>query len=479
MFYIEAIAHDDDSHMARRLNNARILAGLSMGVVLAMLTSGAMAGVGAGGPASGRTAVELRGAPVVPGINTTIVLNGTNITNSFGNVTGTLNNTTAHPWGEVYDSVNSCTYVTEDPATSPAGQGYLTYLSPGQPIPVSTIIPGGLNPQGIAWELKFYGESALWKSYFSSGILAIADTGSNSVSFFGIPAGSSGVVSCQPIYLQTDSYLPDHATSGVLAGPWDVIADSNTNMFYVTWALSSVVSAFDGTALGCEFTQNMTEPLGLSADGAGRLEVANFAANGWVTELKTTPVSDSLPGLCLGNVPVADSLKVFDRALWTVYAPLLFKNNSTTGFKASVAVSDSNYGINGNVIGPGTPIGCKLGLPLDHMMGIVTDGALVCKNAVRLEPTALPTSAGAYGLAYNGLTRHVLVVLNTQGIVEGVDYTHAFYPGDQAAPASSPQQSVEVIWFSSSAAFYDGTAAAGSMIVTNWGAGTLYIATGL
>jgi hypothetical protein len=476
--------------MPNRSKNLTLAALAAISVVFLMASSGGLVGLNPLGNSSATpttsSARVLSGpavTPNVPGTNVTVALNGTNITNSAGVVIGALNNTTARPWGEVYDSINGCTYVTEDPATNPAGQGYLTTLGPVQPTPTSLIIPGGLNPQGIAWAKTFYNETGPLRTLFQGGILAIADTGSNSVSFFGVFGyGSSGTVSCQAQYIQTDAYLPDYSTYGLLSTPWDVVYVAHSSMFYVTWETSNVVSAFDGPTIGCEFENSLTDPVGLSSDSSGRLEVANFQANGWVTELKTTSVTDATPAACAGNVPAAVSKKILDRPIWTAYAPLMFYNNSTAGVKSSVAVSDSNYGINGNLVGTGTPVGCAgvhLGVPKNDIMAELVDGTLKCTNSVTLEPTALPTNPGTFGIAYNSLTDHVLEVLNTQGIVEGVDYTHAFYSGDHAAPASTPAQSIEVIWFSSTSAFYHGTAASGSMIVTNWGAGTLYIATGL
>ena len=397
----------------------------------------------------------------------------TPVTSLNGTVIGALNVSTARPWGEVYDPVNGCLYVTEDPMTSPATQGFLTSLGPFQP-PTSVIIPGGLNPQGIAWAPVYYGEPAGWTSLFRDGVVMIADTGSNSVSLFGL--GLPGAVTCVPTFLGTDSFVPNWATGGLLANPWDVAFDLHTRLFYVTWAMAAgAVGAFSGLNPGCEFLSGLADPYGLSTDKAGTLEVANFGANGWVTGLATTPVLDSAPGVCPGAFKL--STNDLDGPTFTAYAPLVTGNGSRA--VGVIGASDSEYGSPGNLIGPGTPPGCTVATPTSHVMAELLDGSLVCKNSVSLDAsTPPPASPGAYGIAYNAYTHHFLEVLNAQGQVEAVDYTFAF-PAITVAPAMA-FESVEVIWFAPVAAFlhpyyYNAPVGDGTMVVTNWGAGTLYI----
>jgi len=435
--------------------------------------SGAVPAVSAG------TSVGHRLAPLSPP-NTTIPVIGTPVVNWSGNVTGTLNATNGRPWGETYDPVDGCMYVTESPST-PSTQGYITWLGPVTGyLPTSQQIPtaGGpaFNPQGIAWALRYLGEPAAWINSFRAGILMIADTGSNTVSFYGITGMSTaGTVSCQPQFLQTDVGI-NWLSGANLLGPWDVVFDARSHLFYVTWSNSNAVQAWGVSLPGCEFFRYLSVPVGLSTDAAGRLEIANFQANGWVTQYVVSPLN-IFPGVCAGNANAifSSSPGQLDRSVWTVYAPLLLGNNtSTRGAKAVVAVSDANWNVAGNLVGAG----CVLGSPATHVMGELKDGSLACLNSVKLDGAA-PLNPGAYGIAYNPLTRHVLEVLSATGQVEAVNYNAHLAPATAAVgcPTSGPSPlcSVEVIWFGAPAgSWYPGN----TMAVTNWGVGTLYIAVG-
>jgi hypothetical protein len=453
-----------------------IAAVIVIGAGLAMVTSTLLGGFGP----IGRSSATGSGASTVTAgthlfvANKTIKLIGTAIVLPNGKPNGALNSSTARPWGEVYDPLNHCTYVTENPGTSPASQGYLTQLGTPQPIPTSQIIPGGRNPQGIAWAQSYAFEPTGWKAAFHYGILVVADTGSNNVSFFGIPPlGTGGQKNCNAVYLQTVTSVPywGSPSGALLAAPWDVVYDLSTQYFYVTWAGSNAVSTFDGPSVGCEFQSNLTTPLGLSVNATGSLEVANFAQAGWVTALVTKATDDTPAAQCMGAASVSAS--IYDRAVWTVYAPALANYSMLNAAKDVVGVADSNYGIPGTVYGTG----CATSTPLTHVMGEMKDAGLSCLNSVALD-AANPTNSGAFGMAYNPRTQHVLQVLNTQGQVEGVDYTHVVAT-DNAAPAATPQQSVEVIWINSNAYLGAGPSVNGIMIVTNWGAGTLFVAVAL
>jgi hypothetical protein len=407
----------------------------------------------------------------------TIPLNGTPIVLPNGSAIGALNNTTGHPWGEVYDAKNFCLYVTEDPSTNP-GQGYLTFLGPTS-TPKSIVIPGGMNPTGIALAPAYLGEPAAWHLAFPGGILAVADSQSNAVSFFGVPLNTAiGTVGCQPLFLETVGFVPDWTVPGqLLQNPYDVVFDTHTGMFYVSWPTSNVVSAFDGPAVGCEFSDNLSTPVGLSVDLKGSLNVANFQANGWVTQLATTPIHDAAPGACTHNVPTSVSAKTYDRAEWTVYAPLLYSNTTTNIGRNIVAVSDSNFNIGGNIVG--TPP-CVVGTPAVTALGELNDAGLPCVSSAASLAPPLPVP-GLYGLAYNAKTHHVIATVNALGMVEAFGFGVAYPPIPVAPPM--PTESIEVIWFAPSTAaalaYYQGTPAMGSMVVTNWGAGTLFMATGI
>jgi hypothetical protein len=403
-------------------------------------------------------------------------LNGTPIVAPNGTVIGTLNGSTSHPWGEAYDPVNGCLYVTEDPMTTPATQGFLTSFGTFQP-PTSVTIPGGLNPQGIAWSASYYGEPAIWKAIYHDGVVLIADTGSNAVSLFGL--GLPGAVTCHPTFLGTDSFVPNWATGALLNSPWDVTYDPHSMLFYVTWDMvSGVVGAFSGLSPGCEFLTGTADPNGLSVDRAGALEVANDVAIGWVTGLTTTPVLDSVPGPCTGAA-VGSLPAELDQPTFTAYATLVIGNGSTKAF-GIIGASDSGYGVPPDLIGPGVPPACLSGPPpANHILAELQDPTLACKNAVSVDPaTPPPASPGAYGLAYNSYTHHFLEVLNAAGEVEAVDYTFAF-PAIHVAPAAA-FQSVEVIWFVPTATFlhpyyFNAPVGDGTMAITNWAAGTIFL----
>jgi len=456
---------------------------VTIGVALVMISSTMGIGsnpfgkVGAEGVSVSPVAAGHHNVPL-PAPSVTIPLNGTNVINWTGNVTGVLNNSTAHPWGETYDTVNGCLYVTENPAG--LAPGYLTWLGPPTGyVPTSQLIPGALNPQGIAWARAYLGEPAYQLAAYKAGILMIADTGSNSVSVYGISLVTVfGTINCQPTFIQTDGFLYNTVTGGLLVNPWDVIFDTHSHLFYVTFEMASgVVAAFSGSNQGCEFFSHLVDPVGLSADAVGSLEVANFAGNGWVTELLT--VGNQFLAVCPGNANahVSSAPGQLDRSLWTTYATALLSNNGTTGVKNVIAVSDSNWGIGGNLAGPGFPIapGCVPGGPVAHVMAILKDGPLTCDNSVQLD-AAGSLNPGAFGIAYDTKTHHVLEVLSAVGQVEAVDFTAVTSSTTAATgcPTSGPC-SIEVIWFAPPAAtWYAGN----TMAVTNWAVGTLFVAVG-
>jgi hypothetical protein len=459
---------------------------LAIGVALVMASSTSVGGTGSVGRAVGVVPPGSGGIPAgfptvhrsvpLPPPNFTIPLNGTPVINWTGNVTGHLNSTTGRPWGEAYDTLNRCLYVTDDPST-PSTQGYLTWLGPTTGYaPTSQQIPlaGGpaWNPQGIAWAPSLAGPAS-WTAAFRGGILMIADTASNSVSFYGIPA-STAAPTCQPKFLQTDIGI-NSITGALLLGPWDVVFDAHSRLFYVTWVASNVVQAWSGSSGGCEFFSNLSNPSGLSTDPRGRLEVANFQPNGWVTEFTTFPGDIAPWTICAGNpnAIISNPGKELDRSVWTTYATYLLGTNGTAGAKNIVAVSDSNWNIAGNLQGGCAPVGA----PQTHVMAELNDGPLNCVNSVKLDAPA-PPNPGAFGIAYNVRTHHVLEVLAATGHVEGVNFnavTGAVVsaPG---CPVSAGYCSVEVIWFPAPAAtWYPGN----TMAVTNWAVGTLYIAIGI
>jgi hypothetical protein len=456
---------------------------VTIGVALVMISST----TGTGSNPLGRAATE--GVSItsvaashhnvpLPAPAVTISLNGTPIINWTGNLSGVLNNTTGHPWGETYDTANGCMYVTEDPVG--VGPGYLTWLGPPTGYaPTSQLIPGALNPQGIAWARAYLGEPAYQLAAYKAGIIMIADTGSNSVSVYGIPlVNFFGTVNCQPTFIQTDGVLYNTVTGGLLVNPWDVVFDARSHLFYVTFEMApGVVAAFSGSNQGCEFFAHLTDPVGLSVDAAGSLEVANFAANGWVTEFLTA--GNQFLATCPGNAnaKVSSAPGQLDRSVWTTYAPLLLPSSGTTGVKSVVAVSDSNWGIGGNLAGPGVPIaaGCVPGGPVAHETAILKDGTLVCVNSVQLDAAGAP-NPGAFGIAYNTKTHHVLEVMSEAGTVEAVDLTAVTSTTTAATGCPiSGTCSIEVIWFAPPAAtWYAGN----TMAVTNWAVGTLFIAPG-
>ena len=421
--------------------------------------------------------------------STVINLNNTPILSPSGGVIGTLNNTTARPWGETYDPKNSCLYVTEDPQAAPGAagkgppkptpalQGYLTYVGPGVG-PASVPIPGGLGPQGVAWALHFYGETAAWKTAFPGGILAVADTGSNAVSIFGIPPLPTGAIGCAPVPLGTVGSIPEWTLATTfLTQPWDIVFDLHTLLFYATWG-TGIVSAFAGLSPGCQFSAALSSPSGLSVDAKGQLEVANNLTNGWVTELNTTPVLDAAPGVCTGNVPAAVSAATLDGAVWTVPAPLVQAVASPTPVvRLVIGVSDSEQGTAGNLLGTG----CTTGTPALGVVGELDNPTLACRSSVLIAGGPPPPgSPQTYGMAYNAKTHHILAVDNWMGQVEGFAFNSVV--GVALAAPPMPFESVDVVWFLPSAAslaFWQGTPAAGSMVVTNWGAGTLFVATGM
>jgi YVTN family beta-propeller protein len=240
----------------------------------------------------------------------TISLCDTIITSPNGSIIGHLNRTAdCHPWGEAYDPDNGCLYVTEDPMTSPASQGYLTYLGPSQRTPTSLVIPGGLNPQGIAWARSYYGEPVPWVSFFPDGILMIADSGSNSVSVFGlgIPGLSGNRSSCFAEFIQTDSNLTNWVNGAQLTDPWDVVFDAQTGLFYVTWAMSTsaknqseIFVANEGASNVSVISDSTNTVVATAAVGLGPVAMAYDSGKGEVFVVNIVETS----GTPLGNVSV-------------------------------------------------------------------------------------------------------------------------------------------------------------------------------
>jgi YVTN family beta-propeller protein len=412
----------------------------------------------------------------------------------------TLNSTTARPWGEAFDAVNNCVYVTEDPST-PSTMGYVTAWGPSFS-PQSYPIPQGDNPQGIAWAPSFAWEPSTWTTSYRGGVLEVADSGSNAISVFGIPyvPGTTGHPAapgqCGVVWLQTDYVTNSVATPGgqSLQDPWDVVFASIPGFFYVTWAASSAVTAMSGSNLVCETTSGLSNPEGLSYNGAGAINVANNQSNGWVTQIPTK----AFP-YCGSSTT---SSPVLDEAVWTVSAPsLAFNNSSVIPTKNVVAVSDSNYGTSGNLVGD-SPIntgtgGCYYGTPVGHVMGELNAVGLGCSDSVLLDgatPVA-PPSPGAYGNAFSTWTHRVYEVLDSNdnsstpslaspgGTLEAVTWSAVY-----ETISTQGTQPIDVIWFvpgtgtyattgatSFTTPYYNAPAGDGTLVVTNWGSGSLLV----
>ena len=413
---------------------------------------------------------------------------------------GTLNTTTAAPWGEAFDAVNNCVYVTEDPST-PSTMGYVTAWGPSFS-PQSYPIPQGDNPQGIAWAKSFAWEPSTWSTSYRGGVLEVADSGSNAISVFGIPysPGTTGHPAapgqCGVVWLQTGHVTNAVASPGgqPLQDPWDVVFASSPGLFYVTWAASSAVTAMSGSNLVCETTSGLSNPEGLSYNGAGAINVANNQSNGWVTQIPTKAFPYC--GYSTTSSPTLDG------AIWTVSAPKLASSNSSVSpTKNVVAVSDSNYGTAGNLMGD-SPIntgtgGCSGGTPVGHVMGELNAVGLGCSDSVALDgatPIA-PPSPGAYGNAYSTFTQRVYEVLNSNdnsstpslatpgGTLEAVTWSAVY-----ETISTQGTQPIDVIWFvpgtgtfattgatSFTTPYYNAPAGDGTLVVTNWGSGSLLV----
>jgi len=116
----------------------------------------------------------------------------------------------------------------------------------------------------------------------------------------------------------------------------------------------------------------------------------------------------------------------------------------------------------------------------------------VCRNSVTSDGIS-GSYPGAYGLAYNPDTHHILEVANELETVEAVDYTGYSTPIPTTASPAWPiggsgyvYGSVEVIQFVPAAAYVHSTTNPnaiyynlpnpdGTMAVTNWAAGTIYL----
>jgi len=455
--------------------------------------------------ASARVGFDPEGAAFSSLTGLEYVSNEANFSVSSGNVTvlescEKLNATTAAPWGEAFDSANNCLYVTEDPATV-ATTGYVTAWGPSYPVQ-SFVIPGGQNPQGIAWARSFAWEPNTWAADYPGGILEVADTGSNAVSVFGVPHASSpaGPAMCDVVWLQTDSITDSMVSPGTpLQGPWDVVFAARPGLFYMTWNVSSVVTGLAGSNPVCETNSDLSNPQGLSYNGGTAINVANDQPAGYVTQVQTFAYPYCGPSK--SSEPISPGV---GGAVWTVSAPALAFNNTTLGpTKNVLAVSGSEYGSPGDVAGvtpinTGNPSGCALvNYTPAHVMEELNQSGVVlgCSNSVRLDGAAppFPPSPGAYGNAYSPWTHRVYEVLTSAdnttvpgpgGTLEAVTWSAVY-----ETITTNGTRPIEVIDFvpgagtflptgmtSAAYPYYDAPADDGTLVVTNWGSGTLLIA---
>jgi len=451
-----------------------VLVGIGVGalMVVSALGLGAGALAGASSTVTGAGVGGGKMPTIPPPANYLIPLLGTPI--YLSNVT--LNTTEDHPWGETYSSLNGCLYVTENPTTA-LTPGFVTETGPGN-APLSFPIPGGDNPQGIAWARTFTGEPAYWITHYKLGILETANTGTNSITIFGIEPATlrCGIL----VPLQTDQ-LPDYITGGLLASPWDVVFATTPGFFYTTWANSSMVTATEGSNLVCETDANATlaYPAGLSWDGVGgakdAVAVANLQPTGWVTVLSGLSAAD--PCGVFTNSP-----HVLDESIWTAFAPKVIGSaNGTVGYSKAIAVTDSFTNTGGDVVGPPA---CTLGAPTSHVLGYLSPTAgLPCVNSVDLDPAGAP-SPGAYGAAYSSYTDHVYDVLHINAQLQSVTYNAV-----SASVLTGGKLPVEVIWFvplpgtsapapsppPSATPYYNTPAGDGTLVVTDWASGFLFV----
>ncbi len=398
------------------------------------------------------------------GPSTTVIVNTTNLCSTpielpNGTTGGTLNNITCHPWGEAFDPVNRCLYVTENPA-SPATTGYLTTLGLSQATPVSFPIWGGDNPEGIAWARAYLGEPSNLVTYFSGGVLLIADSGSNGLSLFGLTPNSTKPL-CWPTFLGTESFYVNWHNGTPLVSPFDVAFARTSRLFYVTWYGSSVVGAYSGLNPGCQIYINVSAPAGLSF-GYGSIYIANFQDNGWVTALPAV-TSNALPGLC---GPVTTSAPILDRPIWTTPAPAL--DEAPSGTPTMIATSDGDWSVPRNV--QGLPIsGCALGTPSSNVAGYLSRSSLACIDSVNLPSLVSPPVRLSYGDTYAPTTHHVYTVLQSLGDLTATGYL------DNIGVYGVGSMPVEVVWFPSPNVypFLGPGDPTGEVVVTNWGSGTL------
>ena len=445
----------------------------------------------------------------------------------------------AHPWGEAYDSENSCLYVTEDTPASSTSTGFVTAIGPSfTPLNYPTM---GNSPYGIAWgplkelDVRGLGLSAtqlrVFDKEFLGGMLLVANYQSSTISVFAVGATKTGA--CGITLVQVDGYGNSAGLS--LSNPFDIVFDSAVGVFYVTWAASSYVTGLVDSTEICSTNANLTggEPLGLSYNGLpGKLadiNVAVFAANGWDTQIHTIP---GAANLC---APDAASAAIFDRAIWTTSAPKIMQNNTSFSPWNVIAVSDSNYGISGNVEGnnfnAGAPNhqqnagnGCTYAwpgaagtppFPVGHVMGEL-NSTLSCSNAVALDgnltngpaaaapftdppyPSNAGFAGGALAVNYSAYTQRAYDVLSAPGnrifsgplvgfsTLEAVTWSAVY-----ETVSTRGTLAVDVIWFVPTAGhgrptcvlgaaacanpYFDMPAKDGTLIVTNWGSGTLMV----
>lgn len=459
------------------------------------------------------TVVDLICAPVT----TSMPLNGTAVFSSNPFVGKTLNNTTARPWGEAYDPVNGCLYVTEDP-TTPATVGFVTVIGPtNTSLPISFptgVAPGeGFNPLGLAWAPSYPGAPVA----YPGGFLLVADSQSNGLSLFGMTDPNNASF-CWPDLLGTvDTYV--YAPNGLgptsLASPYDVVFGRQTGasavklgaapgLFYVSWQ-NGYVAAFAGLSEG-RVVAGLTDPLGLSYGGPngysagpnGYLEIPNFAPNGWVTSYRIAP-TDIGPAGAPALGAVSNSAKTLDEPVWTAIAPRLqLEPNASKVVREVVATSDSSMGVNGNLQGGGGTSfgdvpGCALGSPpLGGVMGeLAYPTALGCVNAVGTTDQPVPALAPlSFGNTWAASTEDVYQVApyyptdplaSFPGFVESVTSTQvacgaACTTSWGAGVGFGP---IEVIWASNALGTVGvdfiglGSASTGTLIVTAYGEGVV------
>lgn len=423
---------------------------------------------GAGGAAGGSlSSVRSRDPPVIAPATYSMSLNGTPI---FGSSNTIVN---AHPWGVAYDSVNGCLYVTDQAAAG--GMGYVIALGPSD-APLAFPIWGGDQPQGVAWAKTYDGEPSIYKTTYNQGILTVADTGSNTLSVFGIRAVTSS--RCDGVqFIQTDT-LPDWSTGfSPLQDPWDVVFATSPGLFYTTWTTSHVLTGTAGSDLLCESNTSMPDPTGLSYNGLGGAKSAVAVANnntnfGEVTQVRGLSATNA------GCGTTSTSAFDLDQPIWTVYAPKV-DNTTPAGpvaYADVIAVSDSAQGGAGDLAG-----GCAPGSPGFHVMAELDPTTLGCDNSVALDAVGSP-NPGAYGITYSSFSHRVYEAMYDEGTLESVTWS--------AVPTVVPSSGgppVQVIWLvplpgtfaaaptppPSATPYFDAPAGDGTLVLTEIGSGNL------